>query len=289
MQTPLLRYIAALLLFGTNGVVASHIQADSLTIVFFRTTLGLVGLLAATLVLHKHKKPGTETREVLLLLLSGIYMGLGWASLYKAYTLLGVGLSSLLYYTGPIMVLAVSIMQKKEPYTHRLLFACLLVVMGMLFLKEDSALQGTSVQGMLYGLFSACMYACMVLTNRRVSKGSGLVHTLWQLGGSTAVVTVALLLSSGFTYPQTTVSWLYILLLGLGNTALGCFLYFSAIPALPLKSVAILGYLEPVSAVLFSILFLQESFGPKKLIGCFCIVMAAVWTERVKTRSYPEA
>jgi len=288
MQTPLLQYLSALLLFGSNGVIASHIQADSLTIVFFRTTLGFFGLLLVHLLSSKSKHAATETKQIGLLVQSGVYMGLGWASLYKAYTLIGVGVSSLLYYTGPIIVLVVSIVRKKEPYNHRILVACLLVIMGMLLIQGDADLQGKSTQGMLYGLFSGCMYAAMVLTNRQVGKGSGLVHTLWQLGGSTLVVTLVIFLSHRFTYPQTAVSWLNILVLGLGNTALGCFLYFNSIAALPLKSVAILGYLEPVSAVFFSILFLKESFGLEKLIGCACIVLAALWTERIKSPRYTE-
>lgn len=67
-------------------------------------------------------------------------------------------------------------------------------------------------------------------------------------------------------------SLLPVLWIGIINTGLGCFLYFSSISALPAQTVAICGYLEPLSAVLFSVSILRERMLPLQIIGVVCIL-----------------
>ena len=73
--------------------------------------------------------------------------------------------------------------------------------------------------------------------------------------------------------------WVPALMLGLVNTGLGCYLYFSAMVELPVQTVAICGYLEPLSAVVFSVLFLRESMTPLQVLGAACILGGAVLGE----------
>ena len=60
--------------------------------------------------------------------------------------------------------------------------------------------------------------------------------------------------------------------------------YYTAIDALPVQSVAVLGYLEPLSAVVLSALVLGEPFGLARVVGTACILGGAVWCELVGNR-----
>ncbi len=51
------------------------------------------------------------------------------------------------------------------------------------------------------------------------------------------------------------------------NTGLGCYLYFSSIGRLSVQSVAVLGYLEPFSAVVLSAVLLREGMSLLRLLG----------------------
>lgn len=99
------KYIIALLLFGSNGIVASFINMSSHEIVFFRTMLGSLLLLAIFFLgkrkftFHKHKK------QFLFLAISGMAMGTSWMLLYEAYARIGVSVASLLYYCGTVIVM----------------------------------------------------------------------------------------------------------------------------------------------------------------------------------------
>lgn len=70
-----------------------------------------------------------------------------------------------------------------------------------------------------------------------------------------------------------------ILVLGIVNTGIGCYFYFSSITKLPAGSVAICGYLEPLSALVFSALFLREQLSCVQLLGAVLIIGGAMYGE----------
>ena len=71
-----------------------------------------------------------------------------------------------------------------------------------------------------------------------------------------------------------------ILILGIAHTGIAYCLYFSAMKDLKAQSIAILGYLDPVSSVVFSIFLLKEPFSIYQLIGGVIILLSAVIAER---------
>ena len=107
-NTAFFKYLFALLLFGSNGIVASFIALGSLRIVLLRTLIGSLLLIAlffltgGKLTFYKHKQ------QFLFLAASGIAMGASWMFLYEAYARIGVGIASLLYYCGPVIVMVLS-------------------------------------------------------------------------------------------------------------------------------------------------------------------------------------
>lgn len=89
------KYIFALLMFGSNGIVASFIDLSSQNIVLLRTLIGSILLIVllfisgGKLTFYKHKG------QFLFLAVSGIAMGTSWMFLYEAYARIGVSVSSL--------------------------------------------------------------------------------------------------------------------------------------------------------------------------------------------------
>ena len=75
------------------------------------------------------------------------------------------------------------------------------------------------------------------------------------------------------------------LILGLFNTGIGCYFYFSSIGKLPVQTVAICGYLEPLSAVVFSVIVLHETMLPIQILGAALIIGGAVSSELVKRKT----
>ena len=282
MKRSYFKYIIGLLLFGSNGIVASYIALSSYEIVLLRTLIGSLFLIVlffagkGKLTFYQHKK------QFLWLTVSGIAMGTSWIFLYEAYARIGVSISSLLYYCGPVIVMALSPLLFKEELT---VFKCLgfLSVLGGAFLISGKALGGNGdTFGILCGLFSAVMYSLMVIFNKKAKAITGLENAALQLFISFLTVAVFVGFKEGFSIviPQSSIVPIFIL--GLLNTGIGCYFYFSSIVNLPVQTVAICGYLEPLSAVLFSVLFLKETMFPMQIIGAVMILGGAVLGECIK-------
>ncbi len=275
-----------MLLFGTNGIVASHILLTSTEIVLLRTFIGSLFLFILLFIGSRQFSYGQHKRDTLFVLLSGAAMGTSWMFLYEAYVQVGVGIATLLYNIGPILVILLSRALFGEKLTVNKGIGAMLAVAGM-FLINGGAVDRLSSFGLLCGILSACTYAVMVTANKKAAAISGLENTLLQL--ATAFVTTALYIAArgivlsensiGHIFSLTWQGWLWVLLLGIINTGVGCYLYFSSIGGLPAQTVAICGYLESVSAVLFSALFLSERMTPLQLCGGILIIGGALLCE----------
>ncbi len=124
----------------------------------------------------------------------------------------------------------------------------------------------------------------MVLTNKLAQSIKGIENAVLQLLCAAAVVAVFVGCKQGFSMDIAAGEWLPILWLGFVNTGLGCYFYFSSIGALPAQSVAICGYLEPLFAVVLSVLILKETMSPLQIIGAVLIVGGAVFGECCRGR-----
>jgi len=276
---PGLRYIVALLLFGSNGIVASYISLPSYEIVFTRTLIGSLFLLLIFISSKQKVQFWRNKRHSLYLVISGVAMGASWMFLFEAYAQIGVSISTLAYYCGPVIVMILSPIVFKEKLTAIKLLGFLAVVLGMFCVNGQSMLQGTVSWGLVFGILSAFMYAFMVIFNKKAASISGLENPTWQLIISFLTVAVFLGLKQGFSVHIALDNLAPILLLGIVNTGIGCYFYFSSIGHLPVQTVAILGYLEPLSALFFSAAFLGETLSFLQLIGAVLILGGAGFGE----------
>ena len=270
------KYIFALLLFGSNGIIASFIDLSSQNIVLLRTLIGSILLVSiffisgGKLTFYKNKK------QFLFLAVSGIAMGTSWMFLYEAYTRIGVSIASLLYYCGPVVVMALSPLLFKERLTVNKVIGFLAVVVGVVLINGNAFDGKGDLFGIACGLLSAVMYAFMVICNKKAKDIVGLENSTLQLTIAFLTVAIFVGLKKGYAMQIAPMSILPILILGLLNTGTGCYFYFSSIGKLNVQTVAICGYLEPLSAVLFSVAFLKETMLPLQIIGAVLIIGGAM-------------
>jgi drug/metabolite transporter (DMT)-like permease len=280
MKKAYFKYIVALLLFGLNGIVASHISLSSYEIVFTRTLIGSM-LLVLIFIANPQKAHFLENKTHLLyLVISGVAMGTSWMFLYEAYRQIGVSIASLVYYCGPVIVMILSPILFKEKITWAKILSFLAVLTGMFCVNIQVLSEGKITWGLFCGIMSAVMYACMVIFNKKAKSITGLENSMWQLITSFVTVAIFLGIKQGFSLHIEPGSIIPILILGIVNTGIGCYYYFSSIGDLPVQTVAICGYLEPLSAVIFSVIFLHETMDFVQFIGTILILGGAAFGER---------
>lgn len=96
-------------------------------------------------------------------------MGASWMLLYEAYARIGVGIASLLYYCGPVIVMVLSPLIFKEKLSAYKVFGFLAVLIGVFLVNGNPFNGNTDMPGMLCGLLSAVMYSLMVMFNKKAT------------------------------------------------------------------------------------------------------------------------
>ncbi|MBR3881065.1 MAG: EamA family transporter [Mailhella sp.] len=284
MNIALAKHLSSLLLFGTNGIVASRIALSSYEIVFMRCLLGSLLLGAIVLAARKPLSLLKERRASLFITASGIAMGASWMFLYEAFTQIGVSFATLTYYCGPVILVALSPILFGEKLTRLKLAALGMVAAGAALLNGPLA-GGGSLWGLFCGVMSALSYVAMVAFNKKARGISGMENTLLQLVTALATVSAFLLWKQGLSLDVAAGDWPYILILGLLNTGYACWLYFSTIGKLPVQTVAVCGYVEPLSAVLFSVILLGETMSAWQALGAMLIFSGAILSQMPRSKN----
>ncbi len=279
MKASYLKYIFALLLFGSNGIVASLIHLSSYEIVLLRTLIGSLLLIAIFFIAREKLTFYKYKTQSIFLAVSGIAMGTSWIFLYEAYDEIGVSLASLAYYCGPVIVMILSPFLFGEKLTRIKVCSFLVVLVGIFLVNGTAFENGVSIWGLACGLLSAVCYSLMVMFNKKAKDITGLENSMLQLFVAFLTVAIFVGIKQGYRMEIDTQSIIPILVLGLLNTGIGCYFYFSSIGKLPVQTVAICGYLEPLSAVLFSVIFLKETMLPIQIIGAVLIIGGAMLGE----------
>ncbi len=276
--------IVSMLIFGSIGVVVKNIDLPSLEIAFFRAAIGGVFLIFIGFII-KYKIPIEAIRKNLVLLLfSGIALGLNWACLFQAYRYSSVSLGTLSYYFAPIFIMLLSAKILKERLTKTKLVCICIAMLGLLLILNIGDINVSNtynhIKGVAYGILGATLYAGVVIMNKFIKNLSGFCTSMIQLNVSALVLLFTILFwgDSGFTGLR--LDFVYpIFLLGIFHTGIAYYLYFTAIKQLKGQTIAILSYIDPISALAFAHTFLHETMTFVQITGGLLILGSAFISE----------
>lgn len=175
----------------------------------------------------------------------------------------------------------------REKLTAPKVIGFLLVLMGVVLVNGKMVIGWGNTWGLCCGALSAVMYFFMVTLNKQSRNIVGMENAVIQLAVSFLTVAVFVGVKQAFVINVPSSSWPWILILGLVNTGIGCYLYFSPLSKLPVQTVAVCGYLEPLSAVVFAALLLGEKMTTHQYLGAAFIISGAMIGELIKKRNNP--
>ena len=256
-------------LFGTLGVFVRNISLSSGQIALCRAVIA-VGVMGLYLFLSKQ---GIQLKNIKkqmpLLMLSGVAIGINWILLFEAYRYTTVSVATLSYYFAPVLVTAVCPVLFREKLTVRQVICFAMSTLGLALITGFGASEaGTDTLGILLGLGAAVFYASAVLMNKGIRGVDGMQRTFWQFLAAAVVLIPYVLFTGGLQlHLLTPLGWGSLLIVGLVHTGLCYCLYFSALKELPGQEAAILSYIDPLVAVLLSVLVLHEEMTLWQWVG----------------------
>lgn len=278
----LMNLILSMVIFGTIGVFVRYIPLPSSVIAFFRGLIGTAFLLLAMRMMGKKLAMAAIKNNLLKLCVSGAAIGLNWILLFEAYRYTSVATATLCYYLAPIIIMLVSPILLKERLTWRKGLCILAALAGMVFVSgaATGGLPGAQeIRGVLYGVGAACLYASVVLINKRLGEIDAMDRTVMQLGVSALVLAPYILVTENLTVllPQLSpVALLLLLLLAVVHTGAAYAMYFGSIRDLSAQTAALLSYIDPVVAIFLSAFFLGEAMTVSCALGAVMILGSAL-------------
>ena len=282
-RTARFQMITAMTIFGTIGLFVCWIPLPSAMIALAR---GFIGMLFLIVVMAVRKTPLSRQalrKNFFWLLISGGLLGFNWILLFESYRYTSVAVGTLCYYMAPILIILASPVILREKLTVKKVLCVLASLGGMVCISgvlSEGVPSAGELKGILLGLIAAVLYAAIVLCNKQIHEISAYEKTIFQLGISVlAMIPYCVLTVSPDTLTFSPRVVFLLILVGILNTGVTYYLYFGSMEYLSGQSVAVISYIDPVIAVLLSVLILREPMHLTEGIGAVLILGAAVTSE----------
>lgn len=276
-------FSASMVIFGTLGPFTRNILLNSGELALYRAILAAGVILIYLAVSKQRIDLKAMKKELPLLLASGIAMGVNWILLFQSYKYTTISAATLSYYFAPVIVTVTCPFFFHEKLTGKqLLCFCMSTVGLVLIIGIGNIGQGgTDLLGILFGLGAAVFYAAVILLNKFIKNVAGVHRTLLQFLAAILILLPYVAGTGGIHLAGLDTSgWVCLLTVGIVHTGITYCMYFSALKDLVGQEAAILSYIDPLVAVLISVLILGESMTFLQMLGGMLILGFALWNEK---------
>lgn len=265
--------------YGTNPLFAIPLYEEGMTpdsVLFFRYLLA-IPVMGLMLLFRRGKDEFAITpRQGWQLAVMGILMAVSSLTLFLSYTYMDAGIASTLLFVYPIMVAMIMACFFRERFTLSTAICILMALSGiaLLFKKADGST--ISLFGTVLVMLSSLSYAVYIVgvNQSRLRQMPTLKVIFYVLIFGLSVFIVKILAQGTFTAPAGPVSWANLLGLALLPTAVSFICTTSAIQLIGPTPTAILGALEPVTAVFIGVSLFGEELTARTFSGIVLILLA---------------
>lgn len=300
------------ILFGILAVSTASIfirfaqsEASSLVIAAWRLTIASVILVPVAASTHKRELTSLTRGELLLALLSGIFLALHFATWITSLQYTTVASSVVLVSTIPLWVALLSPFTIKEPIRRAVLIGLILALVGgaVVGISDSCSISASRVvcpslinfmhgQAFLGDILAVCgaiAGAGYLLIGRKLRSKMSLISYISLVYGMAAIVLVVIMLSArenpfGFS-PQI---YLWLILLALIPQLIGHSTFNWALGYLSAAYVSITLLGEPIGSTILAYFILREKPTPIKLVGGMLILVGIYIASRSEVGKTPE-
>lgn len=283
-----IQFILSMIIFGTIGLVVRNIDLSSSERALLSSLIGCLFLTVLFFMMKKKISWQLMKSNASILLFSSIALGGNWVFLYQSYDHTTIADATLGYYFAPVFVMILSPIILKEQLSLKKVVCILVAIMGLVLIVGEgvSASKTDDLLGLFYGLVAAAFYAALLLLNKFIKGMEKLEQTIIQLGTTAIFLMPYVLLTSGFgMFNVSRASIPFIFILGIFNTGIGFWLFFSGMEKLKGQSIAMLSYVDPFVAILISALVLQEQMTMLQMLGG-ALLLASTFMSEIKSLTF---
>ena len=274
--------IGAAVCYGTNPLGALNLYAEGMntpSVLFYRFGLAwvIIAVVMAVKTLAKKENLRVNRRELLTLTALGLLFIGSSLTLYLSFHHMPAGVASTILFTYPVMTAVIMTLFFKEKVRFATVAAIVLSLAGVLLLYWSDTDGTLSLVGVILVLASALTYALyiIVVDKSPLAMSSFKINFYVLFFCAAGMALFALASGQPLMLPPTPRAWLWVGWLAVVPAIMALVMMVYAAKYLGSTPTAILGALEPTTAVLIGILVFSEPFGMRLLVG-IVLILAAV-------------
>lgn len=263
--------------YGMNPLFALPLYADGMnpdSVLLFRYLLAIPVI--AVMTLARGRSLAVAPRLIVPLAAMGLLMALSSLTLFLSYNYMDAGIASTLLFVYPVMVAVIMAAMFRERLKPMTVICIATALAGILLLYHGPQGATLSAAGTTFVILSALSYAVYIVgVNRRPLKDvATLTLTFYVLLAGVFLFVGRLCSVSPLTLPARWYLWGNLAALALFPTAISLICTTRAIQYIGSTPTAILGALEPVTAVIIGVTIFGERLGGREIAGLLLIVGA---------------
>lgn len=282
MQSKLKGYlcgIGAAVCYGTNPLGALYLYEDGInanSVLFYRFALAVVML--GMLMAARRKSLKVSRRELSLLCALGVVFSTSSITLYFSFCFMDAGIASTLLFVYPVMVAVIMALLFKERLPAVSVFAIMLALSGIAMLYHGDGGATLSTRGVMLVMFSSLSYAVyIVVVNKSPLRMSSMKLTFYVLFfGMLTVLTNSFITGLHIQMLTTPRMWSCAFMLALLPTVFSLVLMTISVHETGSTPTAVMGALEPLTAVMIGVAAFGEQLTPRLAAGIVLILTAVI-------------
>lgn len=274
--------VGAAVCYGTNPLGALNLYAEGMntpSVLFYR--FGLAWVVVAAIMLYKtlsgRESLRVDRRQFLTLTALGVLFILSSLTLYLSFHHMPAGVASTILFTYPVMTAAIMAIFFRERIRFATVASIALALTGVLLLYWGDPGGTLSTLGVVLVLVSALTYALyiIVVDKSPLAMSSFKINFFVLFYCAAGMALFALLSGQPLMVPPSPRAWLWVSWLALVPAIMALVMMVYAAKYIGSTPTAILGALEPTTAVLIGIFIFGEPFSVRLLIG-IVLILASV-------------
>ena len=265
--------------YGMNPLFTLPMYQEGISpdsVLFFRYLFAIPIL--ALIMKFNHVDFKIKHQEIPPLVLMGIMFALCSLTLFQSYHYMDAGIASTILFLYPIIVALIMTFIFKEKLSFITIICLLMATAGIALLYKGEGGSTLSLTGTLLVIISALTYAIYIVgVNRSRLKNMNTIKvTFYVLLFGWSLFAVRSLFEGGIQTPPAEKWYLWgnLLALGLLPTAISLLTTTIAIQLIGSTPTAILGALEPATAIFFGITVFNETLTFRETCGLVLIIVA---------------
>lgn len=270
--------IGAAICYGTNPLGARLYEEGMApsTVLFWR--FGLAWVIIAVVMLFRKEKIAVTKKEFATLSALGLLFLASSLTLYVSFQMMAVGVASTLLFVYPVLTAAIMAIFFKEKLTWSTVSAIILSFLGVMLLYWSPDGGSLSVMGVILVLISALTYAVYIIVMNRaqLDMSSFKINFYVLIYCALGNLLMSLCTGQGLQVPANAVSWFYVCWLAVVPAILALVMMVYAAKYIGSTPTAIMGALEPLTAVLIGIFMFGEEFTLRLAMGIILIFSAVI-------------